>query len=357
MNVMSAWQDYLHTGDPEQLAADYDILATKHLTSYIGGDGLVHKKPGSSSQDLGDLVDWPVANRDGYVFTEVNTVVNACQYAAFTAMADIATVLGKTGDAKTWRAKADALADAMRETLLDASNGRFVDGAGTTHSAQHATAFPVALGVAGPGTVPDSVVQALGRTLAGGGMSVSVYGAQFLLDALFATGRADAAIGLMTATGTSSWLHLIDDLGATIVGEAWDPSFKSNMTFSHAWGSAPANVIPRHVLGVRITAAGAAEVEVRPRPGGLSRISGTVPTVRGPVSVALDRTERYRLDVDVPPNTAARLVVELGATDPRDVHVTGPSARAPRATGRDVTGPLLTIGPVGSGRTTVIARK
>ncbi|WP_433472735.1 family 78 glycoside hydrolase catalytic domain [Spirillospora sp. CA-142024] len=356
MNVMSAWQDYLHTGDPDQLAADYDILATKNLTSYLGDDGLVHKKPGPSSQDLGDLVDWPASNRDGYVFTDVNTVVNACQYAAFTAMADIATVLGKTADADSWRKKATALATAMRETLLDAPNGRFVDGVGTIHSAQHATAFPVALGVAGPGTVPDSVVRALGKTLADGGMKVSVYGAQFLLDALFATGQAEAAIGLMTATGTSSWLHMLDDLGATIVTEAWDPSLKPNMTFSHAWGSAPANVIPRHVLGVRITAPGAAEIEIRPRPGDLTEISGRVPTIRGPVSVALNRDDGYRLDVDVPPSTSARIVVELGDDDPGAFHVTGPHARAPRATGQDATGRLLTIGPVGSGRTVIRRR-
>ncbi|SNS30350.1 family 78 glycoside hydrolase catalytic domain [Actinomadura mexicana] len=354
MSVMSAWQDYLHTGDPEQLAADYDILVSKHLTAHLGDDGLVHKKPASPTQDL---VDWPTSNRDGYVFTDVNTVVNACQYAAFTAMADIANALGRTADAKTWRGRADTLAKAMREKLLDASNGRFIDGAGTTHSAQHATVYPVALGVAGPGTVPDSVVRALGETLADGGMKVSVYGAQFLLDALFATGRADAAIGLMTASGMSSWLHMLDDLGATIVAEAWDPSLKPNMTFSHAWGSAPANVIPRHVLGVRITAPGAAEIEVRPRPGGLSRISGRVPTIRGPVSVALDSGERYRLDVDVPPGASARVVVELGDDDPRAFRVTGPHARAPRATGRDATGRLLAIGPVGSGRTTVIRRR
>jgi alpha-L-rhamnosidase len=357
MNVMSAWEDYLHTGDPGQLAADYDILAAKHLTRYLGDDGLVHKDPGSSSRDLGDLVDWPVSNRDGYVFTDVNTVVNACQYAAFAAMAKIAAVLGKTGDAKTWQGYADRLAAAMREKLLDASSGRFADGIGTTHSAQHATAYPVALGVAGPGTVPDPVLRARGATLAGGGMKVSVYGAQFLLDALFATGRAEAAIGLMTAAGMNSWLHMMDDLGATIVAEAWDPSLKSNMTFSHAWGSAPANAIPRHVLGVRVTAPGAAGIEVRPRPGGLARMRGRVPTIRGAVSVALNREERYRLDVDVPPNTSARIVVELGDGDPRALRVPGPPARAPRTTGRDATGRLLTIGPVGSGRTTVIGRE
>ncbi|WP_019634189.1 family 78 glycoside hydrolase catalytic domain [Actinomadura atramentaria] len=356
MNVMSAWRDYLHTGDPDRLAADYDLLAGKHLTRYLGDDGLVHKKPGSSSQDLGDLVDWPASNRDGYVFTEVNTVVNACQYAAFAAMADIATALGRTDDARTWRTRADTLAAAMRATLLDAAAGRFADGAGTDHAAQHATAYPVALGVAGPGTVPDAVVAALGRTLAAGGMRVSVYAAQFLLDALFATGRAADAIGLMTVRGMASWLHMMDDLGATIVAEAWDPSLKPNMTFSHAWGSAPANVIARHVLGVRITEPGAAGIEVRPRPGDLTRAAGRVPTIRGPVSVALERRNprAYRLDVDVPPGVTARVVVETGTDDPRAYRVAGPHANARRTTGSDVTGGLLTIGPVGSDRTTVV---
>ncbi len=38
--------------------------------------------------------------------------------------------------------RADTFAAVMRATLLNASTGRFVDGAGTTNSAQHATAYP-----------------------------------------------------------------------------------------------------------------------------------------------------------------------------------------------------------------------
>ncbi|WP_235018122.1 family 78 glycoside hydrolase catalytic domain [Thermomonospora echinospora] len=354
MSVLIAWQEYLHTGDPDQLAADYDRLVAKNLTGNLGEDGLVHKP--SSQNGVSDLVDWPVSNRDGYVFTEVNTVVNAFQYAAFDTLAQVAGALGKKDDAARWRGLADRIARAMRDTLLDEEAGRFVDGAGTAHSAQHATVFPLALGVAGQGTVSDDVLRRLGRTLAEGGMKVSVYGAQFLLDALFACGRADAAIGLMTATSTNSWLHMLDDLGATIVGEAWDPALKPNMTFSHAWASAPANVLPRQVLGVRVTAPGAAAVDVRPRPGPLTKVGGRVPTIRGPIEVALDRTgpTGYRLEVEVPPNTSARLVVELGDDTAAAYHVTGPHARAPRQVDRDVTGGLLVIGPVGAGRTVVV---
>jgi alpha-L-rhamnosidase len=345
MSVLAAWYDYVYTGDPDQLASDYDVFVAKNLTSYLRPDDLVHKAPGSSGRTLDDLVDWPVDSRDGYVFSDVNTVVNAFQHAAFDALASVAGVLGKAGDAAKWRELADGMAIAIHSNLL--GTGQFVDGIGTSHSATHATAFPVALGLG-----EADMLAAFGKTLAAHGMAVSVYGAQFLLDALFTCGRADAAISLMTAAGTNSWQHMLDDLGATIVTEAWDPSLKPNMTFSHAWASAPANVISRQVLGVQVTAPGAAAVDVRPRLGPLTRVSRKVPTIRGSIGVALDKTSGYRLDVDVPPNMAARLIVEVGTDDPAAYRISARSA--PRATGSDVAGRLLLFGPVGSGRTTVI---
>ncbi|MFJ4622433.1 family 78 glycoside hydrolase catalytic domain [Streptomyces sp. NPDC088812] len=372
MCAISAWEDYLATGDDRQLAKDYDLLAAKNLTAYLGSDGLVRKDPGKSSQDLGDLVDWPTASRDGYVFTTVNTVVNAFQYAAFDALAKCADVLGKQGEAETLRGQADTLAAAMRATLLDSTAGRFIDGVGTDHSAQHATAFPVALGVAD--TLDDTVLTRLGDTLAAGGMKVSVYGAQFLLDALFRLGRADSALALMTSKATNSWLHMIDDLKATIVTEAWDPALKSNMTFSHAWASAPANAVARHVLGVQITEAGAAGFRIRPRTGALTRVDGTVPSLRGPVKVSVRRTPgQHSVQVTLPPNTQAVVEVEIGDAQPSAYKVTPSASAFPALRGisgvpwtgataerkvkatsfTDLTGTVLRVGPIASGTTTI----
>lgn len=357
MCAISAWEDYLATGDDRQLAKDYALLAAKNLTSHLGSDGLVHKSPGNSSQDLGDLVDWPATNRDGYVFTSVNTVVNAFQYAAFDALAKCAAALGKSEEKALMRERADTLAAAMRDTLLDTSAGLFRDGAGTTHSAQHATAFPVALGV--DAVLDGEVLTRMGDTLAAGGMRMSVYGAQFLLDALFRLGRADAALALLTSRATNSWLHMIDDLKATIVAEAWDPSLKPNMTFSHAWASAPANAVARHVLGVQITEPGAAGFRVRPRTGKLTAVAGTVPSLRGPVSVSLHRSRgTHSLKVTVPPNSRAVVELEIGDADPAAYRVAVPAADAhggiTMTSFNDLTGTVLRAGPVGSG-TTVIA--
>lgn len=346
MSVLSAWADYQATGDPDQLAADYGFYVAKNYDADLGADGLVHKAPGDSGQYDADLVDWPVANRDGYVFTDCNTVVNAFQYAAYVTLAEVATVLGKTADAGHYSDLAARLRGALNTLLLPAGAGAYVDGEGTTHTAQHATAFPVALGAAEPGDLP-----ALGRFLAAGGMLTSVYGAQFLLDALFAAGQPDAAHALLVGTGTSSWLHMKNDLDATIVMEAWDPSVKPNTTFSHAWGSAPANVVARQILGVTVAAPGASALVVHPRPGPLTWLRGTVPTIRGGVGVAVERGATTRVEVDLPPNTTTRLEIDGAAlgVDPRALRVRA----APGSPHVAVTGSVLVLDGLGSGVTTV----
>ncbi len=347
--VITAWEDYLATGDDSNLAADYDLFVARQLDESLNASGLVEKNPGSSSQANADLVDWPVTNRDGYVFTRVNTVINAWQYAAFSALSRIAGVLGRDDDEQHYAQLAARLRAAANEHLLDRASGVYVDGVGTTHQAQHASAFPLALGVP---EEPD--VRALGEWLASRGMRVSVYGSQFLLEALYRAGLADAAHALMTSREQFSWLHMLDDLGATIVMESWDPSIKPNTTFSHAWGSAPANVVPRFVAGVRPLAPGAREVLVAPQPGPLTCLRATVPTVRGPVGVSLDRRRGFKLVTDLPPNVGGRIeldVAQLGLGDggPKSVHVRS-DGRQPQ---RRVEAGRLVLTEVEPGRTVV----
>jgi alpha-L-rhamnosidase len=147
---------------------------------------------------------------------------------------------------------------------------------------------------------------------------------------------------------------MLDALKATIVTEAWDPALKSNMTFSHAWASAPANAVARHILGVQVSKPGAAEFLIRPRTGALTEAAGTVPSVRGSVSVLVHRSgDAHTTQATVPPNAGAVLEVEIGNADPAEYWVT---ATTPGGRGRvevrpftDLTGTVLRIGPVGSG--------
>ena len=366
MSVLSAWVDYMATGDSSHFSADYSYYVAKNYDADLGSDGLVHKAPGSSGQNNADLVDWPATERDGYVFTDVNTVINSFQYAAYATLSQVATVLGNQADAARYAGLADRVRTAINTLLLPAGAGAYVDGEGTTHTALHATLFPVALGVAENADLP-----ALGRFLASGGMACAVYAAQFLLDALFAAGQADAAHALLTSAGLSSWLHMMDDLHATITMEAWDPSIKPNTTFSHAWATAPANVVARQILGVQVTSPGAAELLVRPMPGPLTWMSGTVPTIRGPVRVSVDRRGRrprqiqhsgprqiqhgiLRAVVDLPPNTTGRIELDTGAlaVDPGSLRVQAASVRSEPTIAYD--GAVVTVSGVQPGRTTII---
>ncbi|MEH3104988.1 MAG: family 78 glycoside hydrolase catalytic domain [Sphingomonas phyllosphaerae] len=316
-----AWRDYMATGDPAVLSENYAAMVARFLPDRINAEGLVEKDPGASSQAEGDLVDWPVANRDGYVFTRVNTVVNCWQYAALVALANIADVVGRTGDRTRFAGQAGRLREAINARLL-APDGSYADGIGADHRSQHATAFAVALGV-----VPDSHRLAAGRVLAAQGMRMSVYGAQFLLEALFQAGQPRAALALMTSRTRFSWLHMIDDLGATIAMEAWDPAIKPNTTFSHAWGSAPANIVARFIAGVEMTAPGAAALRIRPEPAGLSRFTAHIPTIRGPVLVEYAGD---KVSIRAPANVDATVELSTGllaGADPARLSIVGASGR------------------------------
>ena len=96
----------------------------------------------------------------------------------------------------------------------------------------------------------------------------------------------------------------IERAGSTVTLEAWDQKYKNNLDWNHAWGAAPANIIPRFVVGVQPARPGFAEVLIAPQPDRLDRFKAQVPTPHGPVSVELetdnDGGRRLRLHTPVP---------------------------------------------------------
>lgn len=77
------------------------------------------------------------------------------------------------------------------------------------------------------------------------------------------------------------WVRMLD-LGATTIWENWSNAGST----CHAWSATPAHDLVRHVLGVRLASTGGGTVVIAPHPCGLTRASGTVPTMKGPVRVA-----------------------------------------------------------------------
>ena len=121
----------------------------------------------------------------------------------------------------------------------------------------------------------------------------------------------EAAVSLMTAPTDRSWRHMVE-LGATITWEAWDVKYKPNLDWNHAWGAAPANLLPRYILGVEPLTPGWATARIRPCPGGLDFARGKVPTPRGPILVEWNQSDRFTLLLEIPVNMRVRLELPAG---------------------------------------------
>ena len=303
--VFMAYADWMQTGDTAWLATHYEGLKTKLLDNRIGPDGLVMSTPKLIRQ--GDIVDWPEPERDGYVFTSVNTVVNAFHLRALAEMSELAEALGKTKEAGKFSEQERMELATFQKRLFDPVRELYRDGVGTDHVSLHANLFPLAFGL-----VPADKRLKTAQWIASRGMAGSVYAAQYLLEALFENGEDAAALDLMTAPGDRSWRHMVQS-GATITWEAWDQKYKPNQDWNHAWGAAPANLLPRFVLGVQPLTAGWTKAHIQPHPGSLTWVEGKVPTPLGELSVRWKRDKIFTLALAMPSGMTAK--VELPALE------------------------------------------
>jgi len=301
--VFIAYADWMETGDRAWLAAHYEGLKTKLLTDRIRPDGLVMSPPELIAH--GDIVDWPAHERDGYVFTSVNTVVNAFRLRALEEMSQLAAALGKAKEAAKFSEQESTGQATFQEKLFDSVRGLYRDGVGTDHASLHANLFPLAFGL-----VPADNRPKMARWLAARGMAGSVYAAQYLLEALFENGEDAAGLALITAPGDRSWRHMVES-GATITWEAWDQKYKPNQDWNHAWGAAPANLLPHFVLGAQPLTAGWGRALIQPHPGSLTSVEGRIPTPRGELSVGWKRDKNFTLTLSLPAGMTAK--VELPA--------------------------------------------
>lgn len=319
--VFMAYADWMQTGDKAWLAARYDALTSKLHLDRVQQDGLVHSSPEDIKRT--DIVDWPVGERDGYEFGPHNTVVNSFYLRSLRLMSLMGRELERFEDAALYARLERKAYAAFQQELFDREPGLYRDGAASQHRSLHANLFPLAFDL-----VPENRRETVARWLVERGMKCSVYAAQYLLEGLFENGQSAAALDLMVAPGERSWRHMVES-GATITWEAWDHKYKPNQDWNHAWGAAPANLLPRYVLGVQALSPGWKRVRVKPHPGKLTFARGRVPTPQGRLSVEWRQGKTFTLSLKLPKGVSA--LVELPALpSASEVLVNGKRARAVR---------------------------
>lgn len=321
--ALMLYADYMYTGNTELIKKYYEPLKYKTLYELANEDGLItstkvdHEymlklgfKEGYSKK-LSDIVDWPPAGfngdttmlgeQDGFVFKPYNTMINAFYFENMKIMAEFAKIMGRTQESMDFELRAAKVKKAVNEQMFDKERGVYIDGIGTDHASLHANMTPLAFGL-----VPDEYKDSVLEFVKSRGMACSVYGSQYLMDALYEAGEADYALELLTDTGERSWYNMIR-IGSTITLEAWDNKFKSNLDWNHAWGAVPANIIPRGLWGIKPKTPGFGIATIHPQMSSLKNSTVEVPTVRGTIKGTYTyqgaRLQTY--EIEIPANMLA----------------------------------------------------
>ena len=333
------YQDYMYTGNDELIKKYYEPLKHKTLMELEYEDGLISTSSpkmngvfmaklgfADTTQRVRDIVDWPPAQkdtgwklpkdwpqgeRDGFVFTPISTVINSFYYKNTIIMAEFATLLDKPEEELDFKMRAMKVKKAINEKMFNKAGGFYTDGADTDHGSIHANMLPLAFDV-----VPEAYKRSVADYIKTRGMGCSVYGAQFLMEALYNAGASDYALELMTATNDRSWYNMIK-VGSTISMEAWDMRYKPNSDWNHAWGAAPANIIPRGLWGIQPKTPGFGIVIIHPQMANLKNSSITVPTIKGQIKGDYKRINARltQYSIELPANMVGEFNAGFSAED------------------------------------------
>lgn len=339
-SVMMAWMDVLYSGNMNSLKKFYNELRSKTLIDFAREDGLISVdqelrtsdmkarlnplfKSGVIREDIRDVMDWPpgsfteggTGERDNHEMAAYSTVTNAFHAHALALMSKMAKLMNKPDEATYFKERSERVAKRINEILFDPKQNIYVDGEGSVHSSLHSNMFMLAFEL-----VPEDRKKSVIQFIKSRGMACSVYGAQHLLDGLYLNGEADYALELLTATHDRSWWNMIQE-GSTMTLESWGYRYKNNLDWNHAWGAAPANLIPRYLAGVRPLEPGFQKVLIQPQPGSLEFFHSKVPTPLGPVTIHYD-APKQTLNVETPQGMTGVIQPPQGKTQ---IHLNGSS--------------------------------
>jgi alpha-L-rhamnosidase len=325
-SVLMAYNDFLYTGDSRSARHYYNDLKAKLLMKLEMPNGLISTRTGKQDSvlmkeihfnggNLRDIVDWPhtgilglAANQggetDGFGFKDYNAVVNAYYYKALRDMQHIAGVLGKQDDLTLLKKKADGVRDNYRKHFWDKKRKVFMDGIDTVHASLHTNMFALAFGL-----VEDKYKKDVAAFIHSRGMACSVYGSQFLMDAVYDGDDEAYGLELLRSTADRSWYNMIRE-GSTISMEAWGNKYKPNQDWNHAWGAVPANIIPRKLMGIEPLSPGWDTYRIKPQPGDLRYAAITVPTIKGSIGARYEqKDDGLLMQLQLPANAEAQVVL------------------------------------------------
>jgi hypothetical protein len=301
--VLSPWLAWRHYGDRRILALHYDEM--KRYADYLGA----RASGGLLSYGLGDWYDIGPKPPGLAQLTSLDVTASATYYQDLTTLARIARVLDKPDDQAAFEAAARQVRDAFEAKLYHPQSG------GYDRGSQTANAMPLALGMV-PEELRAAVLSRLvddirahhNHTTAGD------VGFHYVIQALAEGGRSDVIYDLLSNPEAPSYAAQLAR-GATSLTEAWDanPSSSQNhFMLGHAeeW-------FYRYLAGIDFDLSRPPDERIVLRPTPVGDVTWAAATLHSPLG---DIVSRWKLengelivDVEIPPNTTAKLLLPGGA--------------------------------------------
>ena len=296
--VVMSWQYYVHYGDREFLAQQFDAM--KRYVDFLGTQATNHILPKYWIGDWGTIVE-------GWKEGEPVLVSTAFYYYDARIVAKAARALGRAAEEKKYDQLAQQIRAAFNHHFYDPQKKQYEQGT------QFSDAFPLFLGLTEPADEPAvlrNILQDLERR--NWHFNVGVLGAKYLIDALTQHGQAAVAYTLATQTGYPSWAHLLEG-GRTTLSEFWDLKGSHN----HIMLGSIDGWFYRTLAGIQTDEEhpGFEHFFVRPFvPDTLTFVNASIQTIRGPVAVNWTNTHgTFELSVAVPANSTATICVPAAA--------------------------------------------
>lgn len=307
--LLLPWLSYLFYGNKRLLTESYEGLKkwTKYLYSMTYNGIVMYSYWGDWASPQSECIEnTPVSKHTPGILMSTGYL-----YYCFTLLSKMANILCKPDDMAEMKEKAVEIGEAFNRKFFNRDKGYYGNGS------QGANAFALYLGLV-PKEYINVVVDYLVNDIEknhNGHLSTGNLCTKYLLEVLSEYGKVDTAFKIATQTTYPSWGYMLQK-GATTIWERWEYETGASMnSHNHAMYGSISAWFYKYLAGIvpREDDPAFGSFIVRPHiPAGLDRVSASLDTIKGKISVSWNKSENgFELFVVVPANSNAHIYLPI----------------------------------------------
>jgi hypothetical protein len=272
--VAILWKYYTYAGDRALLQELYPQIKKfiRYCVNSSNNDGMLVWQNGPWN-----WIDWG-SNKDGTPAGAANTIYNAIYIVLLESTANTAGLLGQTSDKAYYEALLAKVRSKFNDYFWNSTAGAYVyhrtaQGVQSSVIDDRSNAWAFLAGVANA-TQRAGILNVLKTRY-----DASPYQEMYVEQALL---QLDTKAALKRMK--ERYADMINSWSSTL----WE-EFPASNSNNHAWSAGPLYLLSAYVLGVRPSLPAYAEYVFLPQPGGLTELSGIIPTPKGNISASFQQ--------------------------------------------------------------------